>query len=181
MKKHKTASRLTGSIVLIVVLAVCLAVTTFALVYASVSVNNNLFQTGEVHINLNDGKPIIRESEFLFEPGMTVNKGFFVKNESSCDIYYRVYFDNISGGLADVLEVTIRDGEKTLYSGKASELTRKNVIAADDLLKIDEKRTLTASFHFPEESGNEAQNLSMSFTLCAEATQTKNNPNRLFD
>ena len=64
--------------VIIIVLAFCLCITTFALVYASVSVGNNLFHTGEVKINLNDGKPVIREHEFLFEPGMTVVKDFFI-------------------------------------------------------------------------------------------------------
>ena len=54
-----TARKLTGSIVAVVVLAVCLCVTTFALAWATVSVDNNLFHTGTVKINLNDGKPVI--------------------------------------------------------------------------------------------------------------------------
>lgn len=181
MNDSKTAKRLTGGIVAIIILALCLAITTFALVYATVSVENNLFHTGEVRINLNDGKPVIQEHELLFEPGMTVEKEFFIENESTWDVYYKIYFDNVSGGLADVLTVTIKDGEKTLYSGTANELTRKNVIAADDTLKIGERRNLTVIFHFPEEKGNEAQNLDLTFTMCADATQTKNNPNRLFE
>ena len=91
------------------------------------------------------------------------------------------YFDDIEGGLANVLDVTVTDGEKVLYSGKVNELTRHNVTAADDTLEIGQRRNLTVFFHFPEAAGNEAQNLRLSFTLCAEATQTKNNPYRLFD
>lgn len=181
MTETKTAKKLTGGIVAIIALAVCLAITTFALVYASVSVENNLFRTGEVKINLNDGEPVIREHEFLFEPGMTVKKDFFIENESTWDVYYRLYFDNVSGGLADVLEITVKDGDKVLYSGTANELTKKNVVAADDTLKIGQKRNLTVYFRFPEEKGNKTQNLDMAFTMCAEATQTKNNPNKLFD
>lgn len=181
MTETKTAKKLTGGIVAIIVLAVCLVITTFALVYASVSVENNLFRTGEVKINLNDGEPVIREHEFLFEPGMTVKKDFFIENESTWDVYYRLYFDNVSGGLADVLEISVKDGDKVLYSGTANELTKKNVVAADDTLKIGQKRNLTVYFHFPEEKGNETQNLDLTFTMCAEATQTKNNPNKLFD
>jgi len=135
MAEVKTAKKLTGGIVAIVILALCLCITTFALVYASVSVNNNIFHTGEVKINLNDGKPVIQEHEFLFEPGMTVVKDFFVENESTWDVYYRLYLDNVSGGLADVLTITVKDGDKTLYSGTANELTRQNVLAADDTLK----------------------------------------------
>ena len=85
------------------------------------------------------------------------------------------------GGLSDVLTVTIKDGNKVLYSGTANELTKQNVVAADDTLKIGQRRNLTAVFHYPENSGNETQNLNLTFTLCAEATQTKNNPNKLFD
>ncbi len=181
MTENKTAKRLTGGIIAIVVLAVCLCITTFALVYASVSVENNLFHTGKVKINLNDGKPVIREHEFIFEPGMTVKKDFFIENDSSWDVYYRIYLENVSGGLADVLEITVKDGDRALYSGTASELTQQNVTAADDTLKIGQKRNLTVYFHFPEDKGNETQNLDLTFTMCAEATQTKNNPNRLFD
>ena len=163
------------------ILALCLTITTFALVYATVSVDNNLFHTGEVKINLNDGNPVIYEHEFLFEPGMTVKKEFFIENESTWAVYYKIYFDDIEGGLANVLDVTVTDGEKVLYSGKVNELTRHNVTAADDTLEIGQRRNLTVFFHFPEAAGNEAQNLRLSFTLCAEATQTKNNPYRLFD
>ena len=181
MAENKTAKRLTGGIIAIVALAVCLCITTFALVYASVSVENNLFHTGKVKINLNDGKPVIREHEFIFEPGMTVKKDFFIENDSSWDVYYRIYLENVSGGLKDVLEITVKDGDRALYSGTASELTQQNVTAADDTLKIGQKRNLTVYFHFPEDKGNETQNRDLTFTMCTEATQTKNNPNRLFD
>ena len=181
MSETKTAKRLTGGIIAIIILAVCLCITTIALVYASVSVENNLFRTGKVKINLNDGKPVIQEHEFLFEPGMTVVKDFFIENDSTWDVYYRLYLDNVSGGLSRVLTVTVKDGDKVLYFGTANELTRQNVVAADDTLKIGQKRNLTVYFHFPEDKGNETQNLDLTFTMCAEATQTKNNPNRLFD
>ena len=181
MADTRTAKKLTGGIVAIIILAVCLSITTFALVYASVSVENNLFHTGVVKINLNNGEPVIQEHEFLFEPGMTVKKDFFIENESTWDVYYKIYLDNVSGGLADVLTVTIRDGEKVLYTGTANELTRQNVIAADDTLKIGQRRSLTVIFHYPEDKGNDTQNLDLNFTMCAESTQTKNNPNKLFD
>lgn len=180
-KKSNTARRLTVSIIAIVILSLCLSMTTFALVYSTVTVENNLFHTGTVKLNLNDGKPVIEEHEFLFEPGMTVEKEFFIENQSTWDVYYRLYFDDIEGDLAQVLEVSVRDGSKVLFSGKMSQLTRDQVGAANDILKLNERRNLTVSFHFPEEAGNEAQRLYLSFTLCADAVQTKNNPNKLFD
>lgn len=179
MTDSKSARRLSGGIAIIVLLTICLAVTTFALVHVSVQVENNAFHTGTVKINLNDGTPVIREEEFLFEPGMTVKKDFFIENDSSCEIYYKLYFDQVSGGLSDVLDITIRDGAQALYSGTARELMQTDAAALP--LAIGQRKMLTIFFHFPQESGNEAQNLDLSFTLCAAATQVKNNPDRQFD
>lgn len=179
--KNTVSKKLTASIMTVVILAICLCITTFALVWATVSVDSNLFHTGKVKINLNDGKPVIAEHEFLFEPGMTVKKDFFIENESTWDVYYKLYFTDVEGGLADVLEVTIQDGDKVLYKGTANDLTRENVGAADDVLKLNERRELAVYFHFPENAGNSAQNLVLTFSISADAVQTKNNPNKLFN
>lgn len=181
MDKAQTVKKLKSSVVAVVVLAVCLCITTFALLFSAVSVRDNLFHTGEAKINLNDGQPVIQENEFLFEPGMTVAKDFFVQNDGTWDEYYRLYFNDVSGGLAGVLEVQIKDGEKVLWSGTMTQLSRQNAVAADDVLAVGERRDLTIVFHYPEEAGNESQGLDLTFTMCADATQTKNNPDRLFD
>lgn len=178
-KQKQIRKKLTASVVTMVILAFGLCVTTFALVYSIVTVDNNRFQTGTVKINLNGGKPVIEDHEFLFEPGMTVKKDFFIENDSTGTVYYRLYFAGVSGDLADVLEVTVKDGNKTLYSGTPTQL--ENTQAADDLLAVGQRRTLTMYFHFPEATGNSAQAKDLTFTLCADATQTKNNPQRLFD
>ncbi len=181
MQNSKTVKKLTAGIVTIIILAFCLSLTTFALIYTTVSVEGNVFMTGNIDINLNDSKPVINEHEFIFEPGATIEKSFFIQNESSWSVYYRLYLDNVDGGLADVLEVTIKDGDRVLYKGSPKELSKKNVIAADDMLKVDERRDLVISFYFPKEAGNSAQGLTLSFDICAEAVQTKNNPNKLFN
>ena len=177
----KTARKLTVSVMAVIILTFCLCITTYALVLATVSVENNIFQTGTVQINLNDGKPVIEEHEFLFEPGMTVMKTFFLENQSTWDVYYKIYFDNVKGGLATVLEVTIQDGDKVLFNGTAAELNRANVGAADDVLRMNERRELTVTFHYPEEAGSSTQNQRLSFDMCTDAVQTKNNPNKAFD
>ena len=181
MSDSKTAKRLTGSIIIVILLIIGLVITTFALIYANISVEKNIFHTGEIRINLNDGKPVIREQEFLFEPGMTVKKDFFIENDSTWDVYYKIYFADVSGGLADVLSVTIKDGDKVLYEGPANTLKRETVSAADDILRMKQRKNLTVYFHFPEDKGNKTQNMNLTFTMCADATQTKNNPDRLFD
>ena len=147
MRKSKTTKRLTTSVATIVVLAVCLCITTFALVYSTVA----------------------------------VDKDFFLENQGTWDVYYTLYLDNVEGGLADVLDVAIRDGDTVLYSGKAVDLQKEQIDAADDILKLNERRELTITFHYPEEGGNSGQAQYLSFDLKADAVQTKNNPQRLFD
>lgn len=180
-KQNKTAKKLTGAILLAVFLAICLCITTYALVMAHVSVKENRFQTGSVDINLNDGKPVIEEHEFLFEPGMTVKKGFFIQNESTCEVYYKLYFDKVTGGLANVLEITIQEGDKILYRGTAASLSLANVAAADDVLAAGERRELTILFHYPEGADNSGQNQTLTFELSAKAVQTRNNDKKEFD
>ena len=46
MTERKTRSRLTGGIIAVIVLAVCLVVTTVALAYSIASVRDNTFATG---------------------------------------------------------------------------------------------------------------------------------------
>lgn len=181
MSEKETSKKLTVSVIILIILSVALCITTFALVWATVSVDNNMFHTGIVKINLNDGKPIIEEHELLFEPGITVKKDFFIENQSTDDVYYKLYFGDIDGLLADVLEITIMDGDRILYSGLIKELTKRNVGVVDEALKVNEKKNLTVCFHFPEDVGNGAQNLYLSFSMNADAVQTKNNPNRVFD
>ena len=180
-KQNKTAKKLTRAIILAVFLAICLCITTYALVMAHVSVKENRFQTGSVNINLNDGKPVIEEHEFLFEPGMTVIKDFFIQNESTCEVYYKLYFDKVTGGLANVLEITIQKGDKILYRGTAASLNLTKVAAADDVLGVGERRELTILFHYPEGADNSGQGHELTFDLCAKAVQTRNNEDKEFE
>lgn len=175
------SKKLTGGIAVIIILSVCLCVTTFALVFSTVMIEDNIFTTGIVKINLNDEKPVVEDGDLVFEPGATVEKEFFIENKSTCDVYYKIYFDNVSGGLSDVLVVTIKDGDEIIAKGSAAELGKKAVRAASEELKIGEKRTLTVSFHYPNEAGNETQSQFMQFDMHASAVQTKNNPDRNFE
>ena len=178
---NKTASKLKASVISVVVLAVCLLVTSIALVYSVVSVDENSFALGEVKINLNDGNSIIEENEFVFEPGMTVNKDFFVQNDSTIDVYYKLYFSDIEGELADILDVTVYDGNNILFTGKASAFTKEKTTAAQTALAVGERRTLKIAFHFPENAGKETSESFLSFAFGADAVQAKNNPDRLFE
>ncbi len=181
MANSKTVKRMNGALLAIVFLSIGLCITTFALIYATISVEDNFFHTGDVKINLNDGAPVIREDEFLFEPGMTVEKPFFIKNESTWDVYYKLYFDDVAGDLKDVLKVSVLDKDQVIYEGTPKEMADNPPV--DACLRVGEQKTLTLRFYYPKEStqpvgGNAANHLY--FTLHAKAVQTKNNPNRRF-
>ena len=180
MNKQNVTKKFTASVIVLALLSFCLCLTTFALAYSIVVVENNIFQTGYVSIDLNGQKPIIEENEFVFEPGMTVNKGFYIKNNSTGSVYYKLYFDRVDGELAKVLEITISSNGKVLYTGTIADINEK-VAAADDELAACEKRDFTITFSFPEAVGNAAKEQYLYFDLCADAVQTKNNPQRLFN
>lgn len=174
-------SKFLGSTLLTLLLVLGLAVTTFAIGLSLVNVPDNTFRTGSIKLNLNNGNPVIQENEFAFEPGVTVQKSFFLQNEGTWEVYYKLYFSNVNGNLADVLDVTIRDGDTVLYQGKMSGLTRRSAPTADTRLAVGQRRDFTITFHFPEESGNRWQGEALTFELCADAVQTKNNPAALFE
>lgn len=181
MEKNKLLKKITAGIVVFIILCLCLGITTFALIYAMVTVEENVFTTGTVGINLNDGEAVIYDPDLLFEPGMTIEKEFFVENTGTEEIYYKLYFNDVSGTLMDHIEVKITDGNKVIYEGLAADFGRYLVEPAEDPLDVGEKRTLKIFFHLPEGSGNEAQSKSLYFDLCADAVQTKNNSNAEFE
>ncbi len=180
-KWTKTGRKLVGSLVLMAVCLVGFGVMTHALVRELLAVEENAFQTGKVSINLNDGKAIIEEDEFLFEPGMVVEKDFFVENDSTIEVYYRIYLEKIAGELSDILEVTLKEGDVVLYKGKAADMSEDVVDSSEQTLEPGETRWLSISFCYPKSEGNKGQSKEMSFSICAEAVQTVNNPNREFN
>ena len=123
-------------------------------------------------LNLNDGKPIVSAGECTFAPGQSMERSFTVENLSTCAVWYKIYFSNVSGEMADAVDVEIRDGDKVLASGKLNDLTEENTAAYEDALEIGGEKTLTVWFHL--------QNALLSFDFSARATQVPNNPDKKF-
>lgn len=174
--------RLIRSVVVLAVLCCCLAVTSFALAYQVAKLENNSFQTGGIGIDLNGGQPVITADEYLFEPGMTVEKPFYIKNNGTWAVYYKLYFSQVSGSLGDVLDVTILDeDDNILLTGKLSELTQETIPAMESTLDSGQRQDLTICFYFPKDSGNTMQGEGLTFELSAVGVQTKNNPGKEFE
>ncbi len=174
------AKRLAVSIVAIVLLTAALTVTTFILVVSTVSTDGHLFSTGSVRLNLNDGKPVVTADECVFAPGDSMEKHFTVENLSTCAVWYKIYFGNVSGEMADAVEVEICDGDTVLAHGKLTDLNEESTAAFDSALAIGEKKTLTVRFRFDESAGDALQNTLLTFDFKARATQVPNNPDKKF-
>ena len=181
MNEAKTSSKLTKSVVTIIILSICLCIVSLALIYSNVVIDSNYFLIGKVKINLNDGKPVIKEDEFIFEPGMSVEKEFFLENQSSGDVYYRFYLDHVEGKLADVLDIMICNDDVILYQGKAVDLRHHQIEMKHNLLRFNERKDLMIIFYYPKEYQNDGQDTYLLFDLTVEAVQTKNNSQGLFD
>ncbi len=179
MNKEK---KISISVLTLVILSLCLCVTGFAMGMVLYEVRNNDIRTGGIEIDLNGGKSIITEGDFLMEPGMTVERPFYVQNNGTWAVYYKLYFTGITGNLGDVLDVTLLNAEgKELLKGKLAELTKENVPVLEDELAVNERQELTVRFHFPKEEKNVYQGTGLAFELSAMAVQTKNNPEKEFD
>lgn len=176
---NERRKKLISGIILIVLSILAFSITSLALIYQKVTVEKNVFQTGEVSICLNDNKPVFAE-DMLFEPGMVVEKDFTLRNDSTCDVYYRLYFSEIEGEFAEVLTVTVSDGEDVIFQGTLAEMNGVKAQGASSLLKVGELRKMKITFHVPENCGNLMQNSTILFDLNADAVQAVNNPDGLF-
>ena len=184
--EKETLHKLTAGIVTFIVLCICLTITSFALVYAIVTVEDNVFETGFVDINLNDGEAVINDSNLYFEPGMRIKKDFFIENKGPRAIYYKLYLNALTGELAQVLRIKIVDKTDAnnitvLYDDIADKLRRFNVKAVDRPLDSGEKRELEIEFYLEDGASNDFQNSNMTFDLCADAVQMDNNPDKEFN
>lgn len=197
--KSNTEKKFKVGIIIIGLLSMCLIFTSTVLAMSTLPIGDNIFKTGLINIKLggingdneyyfDDNHKLITENEYLFEPGITIEKKFFIENVSGnkgYDVYYKIYFDNIDGELANEIDVSLKDENSVEYfNGKAKDFVEDNVLTAERSLSVlnnHNKHYYTISFHYPEECGNVGQGKALAFDLCARAVQTKNNPNKEFE
>lgn len=180
-RQNKTKKKAVGSIVTITVLFCMLAITTYALIFSLVSVDNNQFDMGRVKIELNGGQRIFDGSDLNIEPGYTIKRDFTVENKSTVDVYYRLYMENVTGSLQEVLTFEVYDGDELLFRGKADKFTKESICQGSEPLSVGETRTLTMLVKMDENAGNEYQNGGITFDMTADAVQVRNNPDKQFE
>ena len=191
-QKSNTKRKAYQSLIIIFILVVMLAATTYALALSFVSVDDNQFETGDVEIEINNGKAIFDDENLKIEPGYRLVKTFTVKNTGTADAYYRFYLENVEGSLQDSLIFSFYEGDvkdslagtnstvEPVLTGAAAELTKSDVAQGIGELKKGEEKTFTVLVKMKESAGNTYQGGYISFNLTAEAVQSRNNPNRGF-
>lgn len=179
-ESERTGRKLALHLTVIALLLAMLTVTTWALVSSLVSVENNLFEMGTVCISLNDGQRVFDGSDMNVEPGHSLVRTFTVANTGTARAYYRLYLENITGTLKEALHFEIYDGQQLLFQGTAAELCQENPCQGGEPLEPGEVRVLTAVVKMEESAGNVFQDGGITFDMTAEAVQSKNNPQALF-
>ena len=191
-QKSNTKRKAYQSLIIIFILVVMLAATTYALALSFVSVDDNQFETGDVEIEINNGEAIFDDENLKIEPGYRLVKTFTVKNAGTADAYYRFYLENVEGSLQNSLIFSFYEGDvkdslagtnstvKPVLTGAAAELTKSDVAQGIGELKKGEEKTFTVLVKMKESAGNTYQGGYISFNLTAEAVQSRNNPNRVF-
>lgn len=191
-QKSNTKRKAYQSLIIIFILVVMLAATTYALALSFVSVDDNQFETGNVEIEINNGKAIFDDENLKIEPGYRLVKTFTVKNTGTADAYYRFYLENVEGSLQDSLIFSFYEGDvkdslagtnstvEPVLTGAAAELTKSDVAKGIGELKKGEEKTFTVLVKMKESAGNTYQGGYISFNLTAEAVQSRNNPDRVF-
>ena len=139
----------------------------------------NLFETGTVSIELNEGRPVFSDGVPL-EAGRTATEEFTVSNTGTADVRYRIYLADVTGDLAASLEFTIKRGGDVLFCGSAAELERVDACVSDAVLAPGHVDVLTASVRLLPAAVGDGRGQSASFDLCAQATQVKNNEGGAF-
>ena len=162
------------------VAALIAAALAWASFWAHARLPQNIFETGSVSIDLNDGDPVFPGDETYIEPGSTLVRNFTVANVGSADAYYRLYLDDLKGSLAASVEIAISQGDALLFQGSAVELEREDACVSNALLAPGETVTLTATVRLAEDTGATGKEQSVEFDLCAQAVQAKNNVGREF-
>ena len=169
MRKNneKTANKLYIYAIILAVIFACLFAASFAVSWSSTTANASVYASSNAveNIDINGGKQIIGEDEFILEPGMTVNKDFYIINNGESPAYYG--FTDVSGELAGIIDIILESESNVVFSGKAAKL---NEIAGfmTDLIPAGVRKDFTITFSYPENAGNKTQNQELNFTLYSD-------------
>lgn len=161
-------------------ICIALCVVTLTLFCFAICCNDKLFGRAN-KVNINDGVAVFEEDEIRLEPGKSVSRVFFIENESRRKVYYRLYFENVTGQLAELAIVSLYSGDKLLYQGRALDLKESNAESVDEKLLSQERRYLRIEVSLDENVDNKASSQFVKFDIRIETARTIFNRKRSFN
>ena len=120
MNDKRLKRKITTMVVILLLLVCGLTITSFALANSIAQIRENRFEMSEgVELEING----IDVTNIVYEPGGKYESEFTISNIGTLDVWYRVYFTNVTGDLKDVTSVTVKeeDGDKVGVSIRSSE------------------------------------------------------------
>lgn len=164
---EKTVNKLYIYAIILAVIFACLFAASFAVSWSSTTANAAVYSSANAveNIDINGGKQIIGDDEFILEPGMTISKDYYIINNGEAPAYYG--FADVSGKLAGAIDITLESSGKVVFSGKAEKLNEIEGFT-DDLIPAGDRRDFTITFSYPENAGNKTQNQELNFTLISD-------------
>ena len=172
-KRSKTEKRVLAGLVAVLIAVVCLCINSLVLGPMSKSSRIGIMKGGDqaesdgepVNVDIFGGESIISNDELPINPGESLTKEFYIKNNDTADVYY--WFSDLSGKLADYLKVTLSSNGNVLYEGKASDIAGFNTDKTYTIAPgVREDFVLT--FTYPEDAGNASQKKDFNFSISCD-------------
>ena len=172
-KRSKTEKRVLAGLAAVLIAVVCLCINSLVLGPMSKSSRIGIMRGGDqaeaegepVNVDIFGGESIISENELPINPGESLTKEFYIKNNDTSDVYY--WFSDISGKLADYLKVTLRSNGNVLYEGKASNLAGFNSDKSYTIAPGD-REDFVLTFIYPEDADNASMRKEFNFSISCD-------------
>lgn len=177
--KNSTKKNFKIGVTVLMIAVVCFCACSFALSKTSLSSRLGIYRSGEggsensskVNVDINGNAKII-EDNLIINPGDTLSKTFYIKNNDSENIYYG--FSEVGGNLKDFLTVKLVSGDEVLYEGKASELENFNSDKSH-VINPSETKNFEMILVYPVSAGNNSGNSEFSFRVTCDYLVARGN------
>ncbi len=142
----------------------------YALFSADVEIRNNIVKTGSVAITVTPNEALFTADALL--PGQTITNTLDIQNTGKSPVLLTLSSKKSAGysSVYDLLRLTIRQGELTLYDGLLKDVV--TVPIGDTALLPTVTQHLETALTLPTSADNTIDNLSTTITLTVHAQQS---------
>lgn len=142
----------------------------YALFSTDVEIRNNIIKTGSVAIAVTPNEALFTADTLL--PGQTITNTLDIRNTGRSPVLLTLSSKKSAGysSIYDLLRLTVRQGELTLYDGLLKDVT--TIPITNMALLPTTTQHLETTLTLPTDADNTIDNLSTTITLTVHAQQT---------